>query len=262
MEQLLIKCQNCGVEFTPKPYRKPRHCSQRCVGLASMRKRWTRTPDQRYWDKVDRRGPNECWPWTAGRTKDGYGRMHWDGKNAQPATHVGWALHHGSAPDGHVLHKCDHPWCHNPAHWFTGTNADNNKDRHQKGRYSHCHKESPLQKLDWDRVNQIRVLYAGGEFTQRQLARQFGVSQAKIHHIISFKNWKPDGMTERPKIIRKVDRHGEKASKAKLTNDQARAIRAQWDAGGISRMDLARQYGVDYQVISGVVRGRYYPEPL
>lgn len=31
--------------------------------------------ERRFIEKVERRGDNDCWPWTAGTTEHGYGRM-------------------------------------------------------------------------------------------------------------------------------------------------------------------------------------------
>lgn len=43
--------------------------------------------------------------------------------------------------------------------------------------------------LPTDRVEEIRQLYASGEWSQNRLARQFGVSQATIWSVINHKTY-------------------------------------------------------------------------
>lgn len=90
--------------------------------------------EERFRSRVDVRGPDECWEWTAGRMPHGYGAI-WD-------TSIGlaWELAHGPIPDGlWVLHRCDNPPCCNPAHLWLGTQADNDNDRKVKGRSRNQH---------------------------------------------------------------------------------------------------------------------------
>jgi hypothetical protein len=92
----------------------------------------------RFWLKVDRRGDNECWLWTASTTGNGYGQF-------SPTCHppkTGYAhrfsyeLHYGPIPAGMlVCHTCDNPRCVNPKHLFLGTHQDNATDMKQKGRH-------------------------------------------------------------------------------------------------------------------------------
>ena len=48
-------------------------------------------------------------------------------------------------------------------------------------------------KLDWNKVREIRALYATGEFNQRELANQFGVHRNMINRIVNYKRWASEG---------------------------------------------------------------------
>lgn len=92
---------------------------------------------QRFWPKVDKRGVDECWPWTGARIPQGYGRMGAGSPRRSLATHrVSWELANGATiPSGMiVMHTCDNPSCVNPSHLKLGTTQDNNRDCIAKGR--------------------------------------------------------------------------------------------------------------------------------
>jgi len=86
----------------------------------------------RFWSKVERRGPNDCWPWTAGTDRYGYGKfaVTIDGRRRfLPAHRVVYLLAHGSLPFFDVLHTCDCRTCCNPAQPWSGNEGA------QHGRY-------------------------------------------------------------------------------------------------------------------------------
>lgn len=100
----------------------------------------------RFWDKVEKLGPDECWPWKAAKDPRGYGRIGGDrrrssGKRAVELAHrIAYQLEIGDVPLGlFVCHRCDNPTCCNPAHLFLGTCKDNNQDMYAKGRDANQH---------------------------------------------------------------------------------------------------------------------------
>lgn len=46
-----------------------------------------------------------------------------------------------------------------------------------------------VQRLTWEDVREIRLLYAEGTYTQAELGERYGVSQPHIHYIVSNKCW-------------------------------------------------------------------------
>lgn len=171
-------------------------------GDASRDQRSDRRPlADRFWEKVDRRGPRECWPWKSRSNVRGYGYLQRGGRNGGRilAHRLSWELHRGSIPDGlEVCHECDNPPCCNPAHLFLGTQADNNADAVAKGRARFTFAERPEltsgeanvhAKLTAQRVNEIRALRAAG-LSQREIAERFGVTRQNIRAIVRKLTWR------------------------------------------------------------------------
>lgn len=142
------------------------------------------TSDPRY------HGLTPCHEWLGSQCK-GYGTINIRGKILR-SHRVAWTMTHGPIPDGlWILHKCDNRRCVNPDHLFIGTNDDNMKDMYSKGRGNKSRGTSSyLAKLDERAVMTIRSDYAGGHFSQQQLANRHGVSQAVISAAILRKTWK------------------------------------------------------------------------
>lgn len=94
---------------------------------------------KRFHKNINKDGPTQshmktpCHVWLR-PLKSGYGQMCVIGK-VEKAHRLSWILFRGEIPDGLcVCHHCDNPSCVNIDHLFLGTFADNNSDRHKKGR--------------------------------------------------------------------------------------------------------------------------------
>ena len=125
---------------------------------------------------------------TAYKGKLPYGKMRVDGRQMF-AHRLSWIIYKGEIPDGmSVLHKCDVPWCVRPGHLFLGTQAENMRDKCQKGRHrSALGSRVGSSKLSESEVLRIRRLK--GRLTQGEIAKQFGVHQSLVSYIHRGKIW-------------------------------------------------------------------------
>ena len=87
---------------------------------------------ERFWERVDQRSPEECWPWTASKNNKGYGQISKGGRTGQHllAHRVAYELFVGPVPPGleldHVRARgCVRTDCVNPAHLEPVTHREN-----------------------------------------------------------------------------------------------------------------------------------------
>ena len=143
---------------------------------------------KRFWALVDRRGPDECWPWTRGLDKDGYGKftIKEDGEKQRHvrAHRTALTLKLGRPPVGVTRHSCDNPICCNPNHLSEGTQLENRadavaRDRTAKGDRSPMRSDRALAM----RVGHTRAKrheWRGEMLTLREVAEREGVSLALL----------------------------------------------------------------------------------
>lgn len=142
----------------------------------------------RFWIKVDIRGPDECWEWKAGLFADGYGAFGVNGKVLR-AHRFSYELTNGPIPNNlYVLHSCHNRKCVNPTHLRAGTAADNTADmvgshRNKRG------EETYNSKLCADDVRKIKNLLISGN-SRSSIAAQFNVSPTTIFKIKSNQTWR------------------------------------------------------------------------
>lgn len=101
-----------------------------------------KTVSERFWEKVDRRGPDDCWEWTAATVGKGYGQF-WDGTRTVLAHRWVYEDAREPIPAGYVIdHLCRTHNCVNPAHLEVVTSQINTMrgvgPSAQASRRTHC----------------------------------------------------------------------------------------------------------------------------
>ena len=160
-------------------------CRRRLRLYGSYKPRPIISDEERFWSKVDQRGPDECWPWKQkpGESSYGYFRLH--GKMVR-AHRVAWIFTNDEIPEGQVVrHNCDNPPCCNPHHLLLGTQADNVADREERHRRNVVGVRNPRAKLTEDNVRFIKEV----AMNERPLAVQFKVSESTIRDIRAGRSW-------------------------------------------------------------------------
>ena len=151
------------------------------------------TAQARFWAKVDKREPDECWLWMGSRNSNDYGRFNFSGlKVGAHRMSLMMAISRQMSSEEFACHHCDNPPCVNPAHLYVGSIQTNIRDMSERDRFHRWHgarkgETNPKAKLTDDDVLQIRALK--GLHRQRELVQIFGVSQTTISHVLNRKVW-------------------------------------------------------------------------
>jgi len=204
-----------------------------------------------FWAKVDRRGPDECWPWLGYCSDNGYGQASMGQKRRFQAQRVVWVLAHPDEPQPPVVRHlvCDNPPCCNLAHLAGGTYADNSADMVAKDRQASGDRNGA-------RIHPESRARGDGHWTHLypDLLKRGDENPARQH----------------PERMARGDRHGahlhpERIARgmnhpcAKLVDEDA--IRRRYAQGGISQEALGREYGIDQTLVSMIVRNVRWRRP-
>lgn len=189
-----------------------------------------KTLNDRFWAKVNREGKtlHECWPWVAGKTRDGYGRFRIGGRNGSIvlAHRLAWELtFKASILKGiEACHNCpegDRPDCCNPYHIWPGTHKQNMQDASRKGQMASGDRNA------WSTSRERLV---------RSRAR------GDRH-----------GSRTRPDAVPRGENHG----RSKLDETAIRAILRRKEEGE-SNVSISRDYQVNHSTIARIANGRHW----
>ncbi len=190
------------------------------------------------WPKIDKRGPDDCWPWTGSYFPQGYGRVVLGG-DSYGAHRVAYKLAKGEPGHLFVCHTCDNRKCCNPAHLFSGTMTDNMHDMIAKGRDKHGKGEEHSKALLTEKqVKEIR----DSDDTLRELDLKYNLGSGTASKVRLGVNWSHIPGRGKPRV---------------LQPGQVREIRALHKQGKTGR-ELAKQFERSEGLISGIVNQKVW----
>jgi hypothetical protein len=161
------------------------------------------TPEyiEMFWEKVDIKSENECWPWKMFINADGYGQVRLG--NMQIASRVAYMITNGLLPLSiRVMHTCDNRSCCNPSHLIAAPQKENILDMEKKGRGRHTGWDH--RKLLEEEVIDIREMWSAGVMA-KDIAEKYGVTPDIIYRIRMGRTYKKWGGPIDP-----INRHGGK----------------------------------------------------
>lgn len=184
---------------------RPSHLEEVTRAEIAARRNYRGTPEERFWEKVDKKGPDDCWEWTGACQAPSkqnpralsYGQFHYRGR-MHGAHRVSWMLHRKSKipGNGRIMHTCDNPLCVNPAHLKLGTQKMNIRDAKKKGRLvpppRNTGVANPRSKLTDADVVEIRRRWDESEAKwglKAKLAEEYQVTEVAIGNILKNKSW-------------------------------------------------------------------------
>ena len=153
------------------------------------------TVEERFWSKVDKRKPDDCWEWQASLDTRGYGNLGIpknDGTGryiTQRAHRMAWEFTNGKLEGSvqHLCHTCDNRKCVNPAHLFIGNAKVNMADCISKGRLNDRSGENnPRAKVTEDIVRAVRA----ETLTLSKLMAKYNLPQTTVSDIRRRSTWK------------------------------------------------------------------------
>jgi len=216
---------------------------------------------ERFLEKFEKGGDDECWNWTAVQNGAGYG-MIWSPEAGRKVLAHRYSYEAFVGPiraDDLILHSCDNRLCVNPAHLRVGDHKQNVADMDQRGRRV---TNTPRGEKNWNtnmttrRVIAIRGAYVAG-VPIKKICTRYCITEAAMHDYVSGRSWAhilgAKGCPGLPALQEEAKRR--RRNNAKIDATTASEIRNRLSSGERG-VDLASEFGVTKATISDIKVGR------
>jgi hypothetical protein len=171
----------------------------------------------------DLENPDNCVKWDAVLTEEGYGQFWLNGKTI-PAHQAAYRFYKIEVPEGCIVHhECHNRSCVNPYHLIAKEPALHTKE-HEEERWKNLSEEK--KEVRRERVRAMRTF---------ESSSRGGKKAIRICH------------------AKRLPQIGERNPRAKLKETQVCEILSRWFLGGITKTELAREFGVSFEVINAIV---------
>lgn len=146
---------------------------------------------ERFWAKVQKGQPDECWPWIASIC-NGYGQFYPTAKKVfSHRFSLEMKLGRRLTEQEYACHSCDNPPCCNPAHLFAGTAGDNARDCQAKGRGNTEAKVHHGEQHGSHKLTDQDVLFIRStEMSPSAVAERLGTHVSNVRLIRARKTWR------------------------------------------------------------------------
>jgi len=206
--------------------------------------------EERFWSKVDKGKPEECWEWQGTRKEYDYGIFQHNKDWSRLAHRISVRLEGQGPANSNVLHNCDNPPCVNPNHLYLGDQQDNMDDAVERNRVNFG-EEGSNAKLTQEQVQEINDKLHEG-LGNSEIAEDYPVSFETISDIRCGVSWthvdveNPYHKTYKPESPRD-----------KLSIEDVRQIKGELEAGQKPKT-IAEKFDVDASTVSRIKHGYNY----
>lgn len=193
-----------------------------------------------------------CWNVRGATTGQGYVQIGSKKRIlSHRAAYIAW---NGPIPEGLVVrHTCDNRRCINPEHLILGTQKQNIQDAVDRGRLprgDEHHNALITGEIARDIVNQRNKGIGSSD-----LAKRYGISRTVVKGIVRGTMWAADTADIPRNVPKWTGQSGGRNGSAKLDEHKVRQIVKEVTTG-TSVKDLAEEYGVSYQTVWNIVKGK------